>query len=106
MRTIYKYNVPGSIKGPIVRFLQPHMQNGEMKIWAELDDRLEEKEYYVLDAGTGWLVEPEDELYEFMEHGMYCGTVMDGCWVWHVYVIETHRLKNLESSQFFSVVRN
>lgn len=94
MRTIYKYNVPGTIKGPIVRFLQPHMQNGEMKIWAELDDRLEEKEYYVLYAGTGWIV----ELHEFMEHGMYCGTVMDGPWVWHVYVIETNRLKDLGSS--------
>ena len=93
VKTIYKYTVPGPIKAPVKRFLQPHMQNGQMQIWAELDDSLEEKEYYVVYAGTGWIVEPEDELHTFMEDGIYCGTVLDGCWVWHIYAIETKRVK-------------
>ena len=88
MKTIYKYNVPSVIKGPVKRFLQPQMQNGVPRIWAELDDKLEEKEYYVMYVGTGWFLEPEDEEYKFMEDGIYCGTVIDGPFVWHVYAVE------------------
>ena len=85
IKTIYKYEVPGKITAKVKRFLQPHMQYGKIMIWAELDEDAEERDYYVIPVGTGWIMEPGDGGLEIMEHGIYCGTVMADPFVWHIY---------------------
>lgn len=88
IKTIYKYEVPGKIKGKIKRFLQPQMQYGQVMIWAELDSSLPEREFIATPIGTGWEIERGDGMFDIMENGIYCGTVMDDPYVWHVYVCE------------------
>ena len=80
---IYKYPVPGRVNAPVRRWLQPHLQDGRMMMWAELDEDLPEQSWAIVPVGTGWEMTGEDA--EFMRKGVYCGTVIDDPHVWHIY---------------------
>lgn len=79
-RRIYKYEVPSALRARVGRWLHADMQNGKLCAWAEIDDSVPEQEWIVTFTGTGWELDvalPDDAI--------YCGTVMDGAFVWHVW---------------------
>ncbi len=82
-KRIYKYEVPGAIHAQVGQWLQPHMQNGKLCIWAEIDDTAPEREWIVTFVGTGWELDAT-----IPDYAQYCGTVMDGAFVWHVFAFE------------------
>ena len=96
-KRIYKYAVPGKMTGRVKRWLQPNYQYGELMIWAELDDNVEEEEWTVVPVGTGWEIEGSDAT--ILDEGVYCGTVLedDGTFIWHIYAVKTSVIRNQKS---------
>lgn len=81
MRAVYKYDLTEEIIAPIEKFLHIEMQDGVPCAWAIVDTDLEEKHYTVLCSGTGWpLLDPQTK-------DTYVGTLMDGPYVWHFFII-------------------
>ena len=81
-RRIYKYQVPGAFRAKVSRWLHAEMQDDKLCVWAETDDNEPELEWIVTFVGTGWELDvtlPDDAI--------YCGTVMDGAFVWHVFAL-------------------
>ena len=58
MRSIYKYDIGEApichITGPITNILCAGEQNGEIKIWAEVDTMISNRKYEIIVIGTGW----------------------------------------------------
>lgn len=84
-KRIYKYPVPTIITAPVNKWLDARIQDNHLMVWAELDDDCKEMEWVLVYIGTGWEIEKDDELYDVMQFGTYCGSVEDGPYIWHVY---------------------
>lgn len=80
MKTVYKYKIGnGELQLPSgAKVLTAAIQNGDLCIWAEVDDVAipEHRTFYIY--GTGHIVP---------ENVCYVATVFDGPFVWHVYEV-------------------
>lgn len=87
MRTIYKYNPMQPITGSIEKFLHVDYQNGEVMVWAIVNDELPKKEFAVICSGTGWPIA------SFQDYDSYIGTVQsyEG-YVWHYFAVEISKI--------------
>lgn len=88
MRTVYKYDLPapGKMLGvPVGADFKPlciMMQNGEPRLWAEVERDGATRVVDIYCIGTGWDV-PDDA------DGLarYLGSVVAGAFVWHYYAL-------------------
>lgn len=85
MKTIWKFNLS---KSKTYQLLMPeganilctNIQNGEICLWAEVEDNSNVSEWrYFYIFGTGW------ELPDNLDNYKYIGTVFENQFVWHVY---------------------
>ena len=82
MKTIYKYKLllddVQTVEMPVgANILSAQMQNGELCLWAEVDDEKPTEYRSIWIYGTGHLM--DDALVR------YISTVQDRSFVWHVY---------------------
>ena len=83
---IYKYVLDNDIntveiEDKIKRFLDVQIQNGQIVVWAELNDECEVKKYKVIGLGTGWDLKTDAKL-------NYIATIQENEYVWHYYWME------------------
>ena len=90
MRTIYKYNIAQPVIGHIEKFLHVAYQNGEVMVWAIVNDELPKREFTIICSGTGWPIA------DFQNALSYIGTVQsyEG-YVWHYFAVEVAKIKEL-----------
>ena len=96
MKTVFKYSINGlpvyRIVGPITKILCADEQDGEIKVWAEVDTEAKDREYEVITVGTGWGIEifSRNDFETIFDTHDYVGTVKleEGRLVFHVYVAE------------------
>ena len=93
-KRIYKYPVPTTMVAPVNKWLNARIQDDHLMVWAELDDACKELEWVIVYIGTGWEIEENEELYDVMQYGHYCGSVEDGPYIWHVYACPRHMVKD------------
>lgn len=94
MRAVYKYDLTEEIIAPIEKFLHVEMQDGVPCAWAIINTDLTKNHYTVSISGTGWpLLEPQNP-------DTYVGTLMDGPYVWHVFIIPVGPVK--EETEYLS----
>ena len=95
MKSIYKYDISEApicrITGPITNILCAGEQYGDIKIWAEVDTMIPDREYEIIVVGTGWGVDvfSKDGTPIFDTH-KYIGTVPleGGRLIFHLYAKE------------------
>lgn len=95
MRSIYKYDISEApichITGPITNILCAGEQHSDIKIWAEVDTMIPDREYEIIVVGTGWGVDifSKDGTPIFDTH-KYIGTVPLECGrlIFHLYAKE------------------
>ena len=95
MRSIYKYDISEApicrITGPITNILCAGEQYGDIKIWAEVDTMIPDREYEIIVVGTGWGVDvfSKDGTSIFDTH-KYIGTIPleGGRLIFHLYAKE------------------
>ena len=80
MKTVYKYPTGEVMMPKGAKVLAAWCQNGEVQIWAEVDDKAPLEERHFVVYGTGWEIATDRNL-------SYIGTVHDGAFVWHVYEV-------------------
>lgn len=81
MRQIFKYDASEPIIGHIEKFLHVAYQGRDTMIWAIVNDELPERKYVAVCSGTGW------PLHNAQTAGTYIGTLHDGGYVWHYFVV-------------------
>lgn len=84
MRQIYKYDVTKPVVGRIEKFLHLDYQNGNVMVWAIVDDEIPEKYFSIVASGTGW------HIANFQTINTYLGTLQDERgYVWHYFAVPT-----------------
>lgn len=79
----------------IIRPLSVQMQNMVPCLWAEVDEDSEQIEYIVLALGTGHGLNHTMEYVAInYEDAIYCGTVQEGPYVYHIYLYERKEVKD------------
>ena len=77
--TIYKYSVPGVVEERIAGVLDAQLQNGKIKVWCMIDEKMSVSKYVFDLCGTGWDLDGWDL-------GKYLSTVQDEeGYVWHIF---------------------
>ena len=73
--------------GHIEKFLHVDYQNGEVMVWAIVNDELPKREFTIICSGTGWPIA------DFQNALSYIGTIesYEG-YIWHYFAVEVAKI--------------
>ncbi len=98
MRQIYKFPASEPIIGKIEKFLHVEYQGNDPMIWAIVNDNYPVQRFAAICSGTGW------PLADFQNETTYIGTLHDGGYVWHYFIVPADTVERAHARSYDKVV--